>query len=168
MANPFGLEPGSTPPAGMATYHLVLHSVPKPHPGFKTYMGSWRPDHGLVQVSASSDQFTGDPSAASARKLYDQVKRQLTQRYGEPQSNEAVTDEIWADEREFCSSLGNGERDHACVWTKDDHQLDDNLNQIFLMVNSEDSYETSSVSIMYEFPGYDEVTSGDEYGLDSL
>lgn len=168
MANPFGLEPGSTPPSGMASYHIVLHSVPNPHPSFKSYMGSWRPEHGLVRVMATSEQFGDDSTASSARRLYDQVKRQLTQRYDNPESNEFVSDEVWAPEKDFCMALENGERAHACIWTRLDNQLGDDLEKIFLMVNSDDGYETSSVSLIYEFPGFDEATVGDDYGLDSL
>ncbi|MDF2096121.1 hypothetical protein [Aquibaculum arenosum] len=168
MAKPFGLEPGSTPPSGMATYHIVLHSVPKPHPAFKSYMGSWTPERGLVRVMGTSEHFGEDSTASTARRLYDQVKRQLTQVYGSPQENEFVSDSVWAEERDFCSALANGERSHASLWERGVHGLDSDIQRIFLAVVSDDGYETSNVSLMYDLPGYEDEAAGDEYGLDSL
>lgn len=168
MTNPFGLEPGSTPPSGMATYHIVLHSVPKPHPAFKSYMGSWKPERGLVRILGSSEHFRDDPTASSARRLYDQVKRQLTQLYGQPDVSEFVSDEVWAEEKDFCMSLENGERSHASLWEDGKHRLGDEVEKIFLMVASDDGYETSNVTLIYDLPGFEDEIVGDEYGIDSL
>ena len=168
MANPFGLEAGSTPPSGMAKYHVIMQSVPKPHPAFKSYMGEWKPEAGLVRILGNSDRFDDDSSALSARRLYDQVKRQLVQLYGQPDEIEGVSEDGWEEEKDFCMAIENGARSHACQWNSKEHALTDNVEKIFLMVGTDDGYQTSHVVLIYDFPGFEDELTGDEYGLESL
>ena len=168
MANPFGIEAGLTPPSGMASYHVILHSVPKPHPDFKHYSGVWKPEFGLVKILGTSERFLEDSTASNARRLYEKVKRQLTQIYGTPSEHEFVTSDVWEEDKDFCFTLENGDRVHASIWEMGSHNLQDDIQKIFLMVNSDDGYETSTVSLSYDFPGLEQEAVGDEYGIDSL
>ncbi|VWX57317.1 hypothetical protein [Sphingorhabdus sp. 109] len=168
MANPFGIEAGSTVPSGMATYHVILHSVPKPHPAFKTYSGIWKPEAGLVRILGQSETFTDDSYASNALRIYDQVKRQLSQIYGPPKVDEDVIDDTWSDPKDFCMALENGGRNHACRWMLGTHDLTDDVQHIMLMIATNDGYEMSHVMLDYEFSGCDDDNAGDAYGLDSL
>lgn len=168
MPDPFGIKCNSTPPAGMARYMVSFHAVPKPHPAFKSYSGAWTPEQGLVKIFASSDRFEDEPSCQSSRELYERVKRQLTQVYGQPELTEFIgTDAIWPQDDEFYSSLSHGERSHSCSWL-DMQRLDAGIQQIHLMVVSEETYDTSYVMLSYCFAGHEEGKPSDEYGLDSL
>ncbi|WP_141249456.1 hypothetical protein [Sphingobium sp. D43FB] len=168
MPDPFGITAGSTPPAGMAKYHVAFHAVPKPHPAFHNYSGVWTPAGGIVQVLASSKIFADEADCRSARDLYDRIKRQLAQVYGAPETFELIDEEAtWPDLHEFWNALNHGERTHFSRWTNP-AKLDADITQIDLMIIAEDQYDSSHVMIVYRFSGYQEQTPGDEYGLDSL
>lgn len=168
MVQPFGLEPGSTPPNGMANYHIDFETVPKPHPAFKSYAGIWKPGRGLTMILGTSERFSDDRTAIGARQLYEQVKRQLSQIYGDPDVHEFVTDEYWDDENDFCMTLGNDERFHLSRWTQSEHALDERVQNIQLSVRSDDGYEESHVCLSYSFSGNEDSPDADEFGIDSL
>jgi hypothetical protein len=170
MPDPFGLTAGSTPPAGMANYHIAFHVVPKPHPAFHNYSGVWTPEDGLVQVVASSKVFEDEADCRSSIDLYERVKRQLEQVYGRPANNEIVNEDgTWPELHEFWNGLNNGDRVHGSRWTQDTaSKLDANIAQIDLMIIADDQYDSSHVLLAYRFAGFEGQAPGDEYGLDSL
>lgn len=170
MPDPFGLKAGSTPPSGMVNYMLAFHTVPKPHPSFQSYSGIWTPEGGLVRVTAYSKTFTDEADCRSARALYEQIKRQLTQVYGPTELIEFVDhDATWSDEEDFWQALNSNERTHGCQWEKDaGARLDAGIVRINLLVVSNDDYDTSQVVLAYEFEGFSRPEVSDEYGLDSL
>jgi hypothetical protein len=169
MPDPFGLKAGSTPPAGMAQYLLSFHAVPKPHPSFQSYHGTWKPDVGLVGVTAFSQKFVDEADCRSARNLYDRVQRQLAQVYGEPEDGEyADPDGTWPDESDFWNALNDNGRFHISSWKRGKANLDAGINQIDLMVSPDADYDTSQVLLIYQFDGYGDTGMAPEYGLDSL
>tara|TARA_R110002049_G_C8933069_1_gene544325 strand:- start:60 stop:584 length:525 start_codon:yes stop_codon:yes gene_type:complete len=161
MANPFGIEASSTVPSGTATYDVTLHSVPEPHPAFKEYSGIWKPENGLVSITGKSETFRKDPSASEARRIYAEVKHELTQLYGQPFEDEEISDEDWPEDLGFCSAIENGARSHTCDWDLGTHDLTDNVQNIMLTIVSDDGDEKSQVWLEYGFPECkDEVTTG--------
>jgi hypothetical protein len=168
MADPFGIKANSTPPVGMARYLVRFHSVPKPHPAFSNYSGTWTPAHGLVQIRASSEPFTDEKNCSSARALYHQVKRQLIQAYGEPADHEYLDNESrWQGDNEFWQSIENGDRIYTTDWTEEACKLRDGIRDIHLGVITDSVYD-SYVLLSYNFEGVNEDGPSDDYGLDSL
>jgi hypothetical protein len=170
MPNPFGVEAGSTPGSDQASYLVMFHAVPNPHPAFTTYNGTWSPEEGLSRINASSQNFGDDPGCYSARALYDRVRRQLEQVYGPCDVIETVDpDGIWVDDADFWNSLNSGERTHAAIWSEDaGSRLDAKLQRISLMLAATAEYHESCVMLSYDFEN--QVVSGpsDNYGLGSL
>ena len=170
MPDPFGLKAGSTPPSGMANYMMSFHAVPKPHPAFSSYSGLWTPESGLTRVTASSQVFEDEADCRSARRLYEQVKRQLTQVYGSGEVVEVVEeDATWPHEEDFWNALNHSERQHATFWQSENgHNLDAGLNALNLLIFTGDQYDSSQVILSYEFQGFSAPERADEFGLDSL
>lgn len=168
MVSPFGIEPYSTPELGMAKYFVSFTSVPKPHPGLQSYHGIWEPGKGLVKVTGNSAPFDEDQTASEARLLYDRIKRQLIGVYGQPEVQEFVSDQAWADENDFCMSLSQNERFHSCIWDRSQSALPEGLESILLMVSSADGFQMSDVTLCYTFTGGDDGSAADALGLDSL
>lgn len=170
MPNPFGIELGSTPHAGMADYDVVLKSVPKPHPAFKTYLGKWHPERGLVYILASSDVFEEDSFACSSRSLYDTVKRQLNKVYGQSESLEFMEpNSIYPDDSDFVDSLLREERLHATRWCEETGaNLDAGIERIFLSIVGVD-YGASKVMLSYSLKGGADIDEHvDDFGAMSL
>lgn len=170
MPDPFGLKAGSTPPSGMANYMIDFHAVPKPHPAFQSYMGLWTPESGLSRVTAYSEIFEEEADCRSARRLYEQVKRQLLQVYGDGTDMEYVDEDgTWPEESEFWNALNHNERFHTFAWRREDGAvLDAGLDKIILMVCTTEQYDSSRITLSYEFEGYSSPERADEFGLDSL
>lgn len=170
MPNPFGLEAGSTPDAGMADYLVVFHAVPKPHPLFFEYSGNWRPGKGLVEVVAKTKVIEDDESCYQTLKIYDQLKRQLSQVYGAGDVQEyLVHDSIWDGADEFWQSLHSNDRVHATKWdARTGAELDAKINRIYLSVMNGYQHGSSYVFLSYEFEGYEKAELADSYAIGSL
>jgi hypothetical protein len=170
MPDPFGLKAGSTPPAGMANYMVAFYAVPNPHPAFQTYNGAWTPEMGLTRIIATSRSVAGQADCSTSRALYERVKRQLVQVYGNPADVEIIDpDATWPDEKDFWQSLQSGERNHGSRWSLNEgNALDAGIEQIDLMVTNDDEYDVSHVILAYQFEGFQAPEPADEYGVDSL
>lgn len=170
MPNPFGIELGSTPHAGLADYNVDFKSVPKPHPAFKSYLGKWHPERGLTYIVAASDIFEDDGFAYAAQDLYETVKRQLSKVYGEAKSDEFVeADSLYPDESEFVDSLLSNERHHVTRWSEDTGAvLDAGIERIFLSIVGV-GYDSSQVVLSYSLKGGADIDEHvDDFGAMSL
>lgn len=125
--------------------------MPKRHSLFQQYILTFG-DAGLVSVSAISKAFDNDRAAKGALRAYDSLKKQLTEKYGKPESLEFFRpDGIWKKDGDFAMSLLRNERQHACDWT---NNLPDDLKLIRLMVIGESS-DCVKVGLLYEYTNVD-------------
>lgn len=146
MRGPFGLAPYSTPSADEAEFFVRFNYVPQPHPDLIEYRGTWQPGTGLVQVSANSRRFEDDESGFRAFDLYRKLKKSLSQRYGEPQSDESAMVEEGP-----IPSIHYDDASCISMWdfsTK--KSSDEYLDGIGLMILT-DSHDCSYIDLMYRF-----------------
>lgn len=126
-------------------------NMPKRHSLFKEYLLIFG-NNGLVSIGAFSNSFQNDKSAKHALVAYDNIKKQLTEKYGTSKSLEFfISDGIWKKDSEFAMSLKQNERQHACEWTQN---LPDDLKLIRLMIIGESS-SSVKIAILYEYTNID-------------
>ena len=139
--------------------------LPKRHSIFKNYVLDFS-QNGLISIIGMSEQFDNDRAAQRARNEYENLKRQLTEKYGVPVVNESVNpDGLWKKDGEFAMALFKNDRKHYCEWTKD---LPDDLKLIKLLLIPHSSDEVS-VAIYYQYKNIEESQKAqDEMEKDSL
>ena len=169
MPNPFGVKAGDAPSSEVAEYFVGFHAVPNPHPDLITYRGLWCPKRGLTRISATSQEFREDSSAYRAQALYQRLKRQLASVYGPCGEVEEIDQHaVWGDNDEFVRSLLEDERIHHTRWTEAyGSQLDCEITQISLYISAE-SYDSSTVNLVYHFNDVAQGQPSDQLGLASL
>lgn len=167
-AGPFGTKMGDA----KETY-LDLQEVNQNEPGFEMYYTTKVPKRhslfqayilkfgntGLVSVSGFSKSFDNDRYGRGALRAYDNIKKQLTEKYGVSKNFEFLNQNgLWKDEDEFAMSLVHNERQHGCEWTKN---LPDDLKLIRLMLIGESS-DSIKIGLLYEYTNIDSANEINE------
>lgn len=167
MPNPFGLELGATPGAQIAEYEVTFKSVPKVHPDFRAYSGTWHPEKGLIEVRAQSEMFHSDERGGLARSLYEKIATQLEKVYGPPEVFEHLnSDALYTEEREFLQSLERRERFHFRTWDKArGARLDAGIDLIQLSIFAIDS-DSSIVALSYGVET--DIDADSQFGAEAL
>lgn len=141
---------------GLESY--ITTKLPKRHSLFKNYILEFG-QNGLISIVGSSEIFTNDRAAQAARNAYDNVKKQLTEKYGTPVVYERVNpDGLWKKDSEFAMSLLKHDRQHGCEWTKN---LPDDLKLIRLMILPESS-DKVTVAVYYQYKNIEESQKAQE------
>lgn len=131
---------------------FITSNLPKRHSLFKNYLLDFGPN-GLISIIGMSETFSNDRAAQAARNAYDNIKKQLTEKYGQPVVKERVNpDGLWKKDSEFAMALLKHDRQHGCEWTKD---LPDDLSVIRLMIHPESS-DKVNVVILYQYKNIEE------------
>lgn len=136
---------------GVESY--ITSVLPKRHSLFQNYILNFA-DSGLMSVIGISKSFDNDRAAQTARNAYDNIKKQLTEKYGNPKKLEFLRpDGIWKNEGEFAMSLVKNERQHGCEWLTD---LPDDIKKIRLMIIGE-SPDSVKIGLLYEYKNIDKT-----------
>ena len=144
-AGPFGTEMGDSPDKfadlkkleqyeGMSLYRAF--NLPQKHSSFTSYILAFG-DDGLAMIMASTKDYEDDHYGNTAKSEYNNVKEQLTKKYGRPVSVERLnTGSIWNEPRYFATSINKNERRHKSLWFDN---LPDNLESVELEVRATNS-----------------------------
>ena len=139
------LKPIESENSGVEMYYTS--KMPKRHSLFQQYILKFG-DTGLVSIIAISKLFDNDRASLGALSAYDNLKKQLTEKYGEPKNLEFLhPNGIWKKDNEFAMSLVKNERQHTCDWTKN---LPDDLKRIRLAIIGE-SGDCVKICLLYEY-----------------
>lgn len=162
LAGPFGTEMGQKPEAfsGLreidktAFYTSYATSiVPRKNTLFPDYSLTFGED-GLALVVGVSKEYKNDAYGTQVREDYEKIKKQLTEKYGQPESFDFLKRKsIWNKDRYFATSLFKKERRLESFWTKN---LPDNLESIHLYATASSPSETS-FSLIYEYKNFDKI-----------
>lgn len=174
VAGPFGTEMGQKPEqfTGLRKTdggeHFALYftdTLPKKNSFFPYYTLAFGKD-GLALVTGISKEYKNDAYGAAVREDYEIIKKQLTKKYGEPESFDFLKSQsIWSKDRDFAMSLFKNERRLESFWVKN---LPDNLESIHLYAMASSPSETSFL-VVYEYKNFDKIRKADaEASKDSL
>lgn len=141
---------------GVETY--ITNNLSKRHSVFKNYVLDFA-QNGLISILGMSETFANDRSAQAARNAYNNLKKQLTEKYGAPVVNESLNpDGLWKKDSEFAMALYKNDRQHGCEWTKN---LPDDLKLIRLVLVSHSSDQVS-VGLYYQYKNIEESQKAQE------
>lgn len=141
---------------GVETY--ITNNLSKRHSVFKNYVLDFG-QNGLISILGMSETFANDRSAQAARNAYNNLKKQLTEKYGAPVVNERLNpDGLWKKDSEFAMALYKNDRQHGCEWTKN---LPDDLKLIRLVLVSHSSDQVS-VGLYYQYKNIEESQKAQE------
>lgn len=168
VAGPFGTEMGQTPEqftglkkvdvptpeAGVYSKYLT-EIMPKPNPDFSLYSLIFGHD-GLAKVIAASKIFKNDRHGGAIIGKYEEIKNQLTKKYGVPKSYDFLKeDSIWKNNKDFLMGIKTKDRILQAVWRNDN--LPDNIFSILLKVGALSS-DTGVIYLSYEYKNFSSIT----------
>lgn len=168
MAGPFGTEMGQTPEqftnlkkvevpspeAGIYTKYLT-ETMPKMNPDFALYSLIFGKD-GLAKIIAASKVFKNDGYGNAIRNKYDEIKNQLTKKYGAPKSYDFLKNgSIWNKDKDFMMGIKTKDRVLQSFWKNDN--LPDNLSSILLKVRAL-SPHNGVIYLSYEYKDFSSIT----------
>lgn len=146
----------SSPSLPGETY--LASELPKLHSAFSSYLLIFG-DNGLCGVAAMTKKFDHDRSGSDARLKYEELKGQLSEKYGVPKSIEFLkAGALWKNDNEFVSSLFHNERMHMCEWEFKDS---DEIKRIYMLIQPQDQ-SCSTVVLFYLYKNYDELKKKEE------
>ena len=79
---PFGIDPSASLSQKNAEINVVFQKVPRPHPDFVSYSGTYTIEHGLVRIFAQSKVYQGVYGALQIKAAFDRVLSNLQNEYG--------------------------------------------------------------------------------------
>lgn len=157
----FGIEMG-TPPSGLSTFqdvfgfaqHGIYHiAVPEPHPEFEDYIAIVSSTAGVCGVSGIGRVYIGDASGVRVRSKFDEVRRELDQKYGSSQLfDTAPISGALESADEWSLGIQRDERQYVAFWlpSKTGATLPDGLLGITMSVEAVDPADPH-LFLEYEF-----------------
>lgn len=163
-AGPFGTEMGDKPEKFGKTFNDlspergIRVTPPKQHSTFTIYELRFA-DDGLASVTALSDYYKRDRFASGAKSDYATLKKQLTEKYGQPQITEYLkSGGIYDKDSEFAASLYYKERFHFATWS---NNLPDNLIEITLGIMGVSS-DSVILGLVYKYKNHPNLEKSKE------
>lgn len=149
---PFGFSMGATPsvygcnPLNIAGMYECA-TAPKPHSSFETYVVQSSAETGICFVKGVGRNVTSNSYGTSIRAETDELAKQISVRYGEPQLfDDLLPGSIWDEPRDWLVSLVKKERRYTYKWesTPEEH-----VNEIYLAALAIDDDTTYPVAEFY-------------------
>ena len=163
-ADPFGVKMGDELQeyrvmSELPTFKFLV--VPTPHPDFYIYQGVHSRDHGICQVTATSQPFFSDRYGDGLQSDFARYEEALSSKYGESESLRSIRDgSIWAMPGAWVMSVAQEDRVHATYWSGAELEKF-GLSRIELRVDSNFG-DAAVIVIDYQGLAYDECMASIE------
>jgi len=137
-----------------------LHTVPKPHPSFSTYIVLIDSEIGVCKVNAISDDIITSVYGTELKSQFEAIQSQLEKTYGKEKKYDFLSaGSIWRESNDWMMGLLKKERFLSSYWTLKESDESNkviklrNINTISLQATAI-SQEKGYISLGYEFNNF--------------
>jgi hypothetical protein len=147
MSAPFGIEMYSSidnyTVLDEAPSNMYWVAAPTPHPRFESYLVQAPPGYDIVWIKGVGRTFTDDAHGWEVRGAYDEVRNQLSRRYGDADETDWLVDgALWTEPRDWVMSITQKERFFHAKWGHPGNVLPNDLEVVLLGTNTSGSYDS--------------------------